>query len=434
MTSPYEDYAKAVTAKFSVVAVVAPEDQLKGPVSDLFKAVAGRLGRGVDVVTEVIDSMGRPDMGVAVDRLLCGHVELKKPGKGSNPERLRGADAKQWGRFKVLPNLIYTDGNEWSLFRSGVIAAGPVRIGAGDITKDGAAAVDATGVAQLEKLLKQFLAWSPQVPKSPRELAALLAPLCRLLREQVLDALDNDSGALAALSVDWRQYLFPESSDEQFADAYAQTLSYALLLARFSGGLSLTTVSAATLLRPQHRLLADTLRILSDPAARAEIHTSVDLLERFVNAIDAVALAKRSKGDPWLYFYEDFLAEYDPKLRKDRGVYYTPGEVVQCQVHLIAELLRARFNASDGFADPSVVTLDPAAGTGTYILGAIDHSISDVSARMGRGMASQPQLWLRAICTPSRCLSAHMQWRTLESHSGSWPMAVPCRPTARTSI
>ncbi|MGH9800520.1 MAG: N-6 DNA methylase, partial [Blastocatellia bacterium] len=89
--------------------------------------------------------------------------------------------------------------------------------------------------------------------------------------------------------------------------------------------------------------------------------------------------------DPWLYFYEDFLAAYDPKLRKDVGAYYTPVEVVRCQVRLIDDLLVNRLNKPLGFADPDVVTLDPAAGTGTYLLGVIEHALNRIEAEQGAG-------------------------------------------------
>jgi predicted helicase len=89
--------------------------------------------------------------------------------------------------------------------------------------------------------------------------------------------------------------------------------------------------------------------------------------------------------DPWLYFYEDFLAAYDPKLRKDAGVYYTPLEVVRAQVRLIDYLLVHRLGKPLGFASPGILTLDPAAGTGTYLLGVIEHALARVEEHHGRG-------------------------------------------------
>jgi len=152
----------------------------------------------------------------------------------------------------------------------------------------------------------------------------------------------------------------------------------------------LSTTQATKTLRPQHGLLAEALKILADEQARTEIATPVAVLERVIGAVDPTALASQwAGGDPWLYFYEDFLAVYDPKMRKDRGVYYTPVPVVRAQIALIGELLETRFNAEFSFVDPNVVTLDPAAGTGTYILAALDHALERVAATQGPGMRAQ---------------------------------------------
>ena len=218
----------------------------------------------------------------------------------------------------------------------------------------------------------------------------MLAPLCRLLRSDVLMALKKPDSNLSLLAADWRRYLFPDADDLQFADAYAQTLTYALLLARLSGrGKGLSIPQAVDTIRTGHRLLADTLNILADPRAREEIKTPVDLLERVIGAIDPAAFIKKSKGEPWLYFYEDFLAAYDPKMRKERGVYYTPVEVVQAQVRLVAQLLEERFDADYSFVSPDVVTLDPGAGTGTYILAALQHGLGQIEAAKGPGMRAK---------------------------------------------
>ena len=384
-------FAAELTAKFAVPLHFNPEDQLKAPMLALLSGAAAALGLTVEVLTEVQDRerAGRPDIGVVAQSLLAGYVELKAPGKGADPTRFKAQDRAQWEKFRDLPNLLYTDGNQWALYRGGERVGRLVRL-AGDVTMDGAAAVEEHDAAAVFDLLRDFLLWQPTAPATPRALAETLAPLCRLLRAEVLAAVQNPESSLAALAVDWRHYLFPDADDAQFADAYAQTLTYALLLARWSGAAALSTTQATQTLRPQHGLLAEALKILADEQARAEIATPVQVLERVIGAVDPAALARQwTGGDPWLYFYEDFLAVYDPKMRKDRGVYYTPVPVVRVQVALIAELLETRFDAEFSFVDPKVVTLDPAAGTGTYILAALDHGLARVAATQGPGMRAQ---------------------------------------------
>jgi hypothetical protein len=380
-------FASEVTTKFALPIEFNPEDQLKGPIAGLLKGIGAALNLPVEVVTEVqTDRLGRPDVGIAVKGLLAGHIELKAPGKGANPDKLKGGDREQWERFKNLPNLIYTDGNDWALYRSGSLSGKMVRL-AGDITAAGPAAIGPADAEAILALLQDFFRWEPIVPASPSALAKMLAPLCRLLRADVLTALQNRESNLSMLAADWRKYLFPDADDYQFADAYAQTLTYALLLARLSGpGAALSIPQAAAAIRTGHRLLADALGILGDPKAREEIETPVSVLERVIGAVDPAALTRKAKGDPWLYFYEDFLAAYDPKMRKDRGVYYTPVEVVQAQVKLAARLLEERFDADYAFVNEKVITLDPGAGTGTYILAALQHGLDRVEQEKGPGM------------------------------------------------
>lgn len=97
-----------------------PEDQLKGPVAEFIQTAADKIGLTAQTQTETHTDEGRPDIGVGVNKLLCGHIELKAPGVGANPTRFKDKHSKeQWEKFKALPNLIYTDGTEWALYRSG---------------------------------------------------------------------------------------------------------------------------------------------------------------------------------------------------------------------------------------------------------------------------------------------------------------------------
>ena len=328
-----------------------------------------------------VEGIGRPDIALDVDGLLCGYVELKAP--EVNIRNLKGRDKKQLNKFRSLPNLIYTNGNDWVLYRDGEPAT-RYRF-SGDVTEDGADAVDERDVEKLSAMLRDFLSWNPIVPTSPKALAESLAPLCHLLRDDVTQALEDPESAISSLAREWRQYLFPEADDAQFADAYAQTLTYALLLARMEGEDHLDISSAAQKLQSGHGLLSQTLTLLADPQAREEIATGVGMLERTITAVDPAALYRKD-ADPWLYFYEDFLAAYDKKLRNDSGVYYTPVEVVRAQVNLVSELLREKLDKEDAFADKDVTVLDPATGTGTYPLAVLDHGLDTAEEKLGAGM------------------------------------------------
>jgi predicted helicase len=84
--------------------------------------------------------------------------------------------------------------------------------------------------------------------------------------------------------------------------------------------------------------------------------------------------------DPWLYFYEDFLQAYDPDLRKDMGVYYTPVPVVKAMVRLVDEALKKGFGLAEGLAHEKVTVLDPAMGTGTFLLATLERALANVAS------------------------------------------------------
>jgi hypothetical protein len=381
------DFADSVKARFTANAAGEPEAQLSGPVSSLLERAGAILGRKIVAKPEskLRDRLGIPDFGILVDGALRGYTELKAPGEGADTSKYKGRNKDQWERFKSQPNIAYTDGNEWCLYQNGK-AAGVLLRFKKDITKHGARAVTESDAEQFQDLITRFLAWSPIVPEQPRDQAALLAPLCRLLRHDVADALRDPDSPLVLLAADWRSLLFPEASDDRFADAYAQTVTFALLLARSEGADVSNLSTAIAALEQGHTLLSRALQVLTDAKSRAEIAPSLLLLQSVINAFPAEAMrGKDGEADPWLYFYEHFLSAYDPKLRKDSGAYYTPVAVVKCQVALVDALLRGELGKSGGFANRDVITLDPAVGTGTYLLGVIEHALTRITEEQGPG-------------------------------------------------
>ena len=386
-TDAIREYADEVAENFSLPVDADPEDQLKLLVGNLIKRVGAVVG-DVNWRTEVHpDNVnGRPDLGITMNGLLVGHVELKRPGMGARPENFTGPNRTQWGRFKELPNLIYTDGSEWSLYHSGKLYWKRVRI-SDDICLGSAALFQQESLAQFDQLLRSFLTWEPIVPGTAQGLAEFLAPLTRILRDEVRAELHHTDSPLQRLATEWGRLLFPGADDDQFADAYAQTLTYALLLAKLEGAENLRPAMAADALRGEHALLAEALSLMEVPSVREKLLMPVELLERAIAAVDSIQFQQHD--DHWLYFYENFLGAYDPKLRKDRGVYFTPVEVVRCQVRLAGEILKTRFSKPLSFADDGVTVLDPAVGTGTYPLAILEHAASAVRELYGPGAVPQ---------------------------------------------
>jgi hypothetical protein len=133
----------------------------------------------------------------------------------------------------------------------------------GNIETAGAALAAPPG---LVGLVGAFLTWEPQPPSTPAQLALTAARLCHLLRDEVTEQVSVANQTLAGLASDWRYLLFPDASDDEFADSYAQAVTFGLLTARvrnidLSQGVS---SAAAKLATQQHSIVGAALRILTD--------------------------------------------------------------------------------------------------------------------------------------------------------------------------
>ncbi|PXA86594.1 DNA methyltransferase [Nostoc sp. 3335mG] len=368
----------------------APEDQLRAPLetylSDLALLAGYNTGRVILVgETSLADLKTRPDYAVTVDGALVGFIEVKAPGKGADPRKFTDKhDKAQWDRLKSLPNLIYTDGNGFSLWQNGELVDQIVRFN-GDVETSGASLQAPAGILPL---VTSFLAWAPIAPKSVSELARVSARLCRLLRDEVSEQMEAGNDALTGLADDWRKLLFPTASDSEFADGYAQAVTFGLLVARARNiGLAQGIDAAAAELRKTSSLIGTALRLLTDQAENREaLKTSLATLTRVLDKVDWDKVSK-GKSDAWLYFYEDFLEVYDNALRKKTGSYYTPPEVVTAMVGLVDEALRSpdRFDRAQGLASKDVTIADPAVGTGTYLLGILRSIAKTIEGDQGEG-------------------------------------------------
>jgi hypothetical protein len=219
--------------------------------------------------------------------------------------------------------------------------------------------------------------------------------LCRYLREEVIEVLEHErvTGAgrpFTTLAEEWRELLFPRmTEDAKFADAYAQTITFALLLARNAGvafeGRDLPTIGRQ--LGKQYALIGRALAVLSYPAA-ADRLMIIETLRRVIGAVDWGQLEADS-ADVHTTLYETFLQEYDPALRRLSGSYYTPDRLARSMVRFTHEILREKLNRPWGYADDDVIVVDPAMGTGTFLVEVVNLVAETVAARQGEGARDQ---------------------------------------------
>ena len=328
-----------------------------------------------------------------VDGVLTGYVELKAPGKNIDPASFakKSHEYKQWQRLRNLPNLLYTNGTEWRLYRYGE----PV------LTSTGYDAVHMHGSFSghgtlsapdaLATFFLNFLRWVPAPITSADQLVETLAPLAALLREEMLLGLsaqektykaeqakakkegEEDSvfpPPLVGLRKDWRDTLAPSTSNEEFADSFAQTVVFSLVVALSEGhDLSLETFSTmAGRLRSQHGLLGNALGLLTEHLdEKSSLYNALAVIVRVMGAASWADISG-GKSDVYLHLYEHFLKVYNPEQRKKTGSYYTPVEVVDQMVRLVDDALRTYLGKEHGLASEGVSVIDPAMGTGTYPL------------------------------------------------------------------
>lgn len=180
-----EDYNR--TAREKLLGPGDREAAIRGPIEGLLGAAGRAVGVHAVFHDEVQDPERhvRPDYGVSVAGAITGYVEIKAPGRSVDPSLLRGHDLRQWDRQKDLPNLLYTNGVEWRLYRDSEPVGSPVRLA--EVKLGVADFLAASG--EFESLLRDFLTWKPAPITTVSRLVRAVAPLTRLLRGEVLDSL-----------------------------------------------------------------------------------------------------------------------------------------------------------------------------------------------------------------------------------------------------
>ncbi|MGI9305691.1 MAG: N-6 DNA methylase, partial [Gammaproteobacteria bacterium] len=391
MPASVRQYLKEISA----VGAEATEHSYRSPLEIFLKTLAGDAAktRKTGKLTVLHEPsrkkyIGAPDFlilnngGAAV-----GCVECKNP--GDNLDALAGG--KQVKKYAALsPNIILTDYYRFILLREGKIAD-DIKL----TKKSGAKELQAA-----EELLHAFFAAEAQSIGDAKELAAALALRCAPLRDALVEILPDDKSKLSGLFKSFQQTIYRELDGAQFADALAQTLVYGLLMAKLkaSDGEKLDLYNAEKHIPQNFALIGEIVGFLKE-LRRAEYQSVQYLTESVlaaVNAMDERAVAdsmayKKNTGgeDPYLNFYETFLAAYDAEMKKSRGVYYTPPSVARFIVRAADDILRRDFGLAKGLGDPKVTALDFAAGTGTFMLEMFRQIFGEASPAQRRALARE---------------------------------------------
>lgn len=403
-----EEYLNKVNTRFKTG--LAREHSYRGDLQTLLETLAP----DVLVTNEPARiACGAPDYIITKQHLPIGYIEAKDLGADLNSP----AYQEQFERYRQsLPNLIITDYLHFQLFRNGQQVTS---LTIGHLHKN-------TIVPHPEQfpafihLIREFCTYTGQTISSPSTLSKMMAAKARLLANVIEKALisaeqgknqsESDDLTLRDQYRSFQQILIHDITEKEFADMYAQTIAYGMFAARLHDPTveTFTRHKAAQLIPHTNPFLRKLFQYIAGYDLDDRITWIVEALADIFSATDVSGLLKdfgkaTQQHDPIIHFYETFLSEYDPALRKSRGVWYTPEPVVQFIVRAVDDILKTEFHVPQGLADTGhikievpdaegkkgervvhrVQILDPAAGTGTFLAGVIKHIHKSFEGQQG---------------------------------------------------
>jgi len=355
-------------------------------------------------------SCGAPDYILTKQEIPVGFIEAKDIGDKDLEGLKKTGNKEQFDRYKAsLNNLIFTDYINFYLYREGEFVT---KISIAEITDKGIKPLT-DNFLLFENLIKDFCSHIGQTINSPKKLAEMMAGKARLLSDIIKKSITSDednqeNSTLKEQMKAFKEILIHDITPKSFADVYAQTIAYGMFAARLNDPTleNFSRQEAAELIPRSNPFLRKLFGYIAGPDIDDRIKWVVENLADIFLACNVEDILKNygkstKTEDPIIHFYETFLSEYDPKLRKARGVWYTPAPVVNFIVRAVDDVLKNEFDLPQGLADTSktitksntqnldkrsstgykqieqevhkVQILDPATGTGTFLAEVIKH-------------------------------------------------------------
>ena len=378
MNDLFASYIRSVSEKFS-----RPETSEMGYRTD-FEILIKGIFESIKVSRIDHDPRAsggnKPDFVILKSDIPILYIEAKDI--GTSLDKIEKSE--QMARYYGYANLVLTDYLEFRFYRNGVQYCPPIKIGECDGQTRAITAIERNN-----ELLSRTLLEFPQSYKEPiksgEHLAKIMGGKAQRIRDNLnhfLEAKSDKNEELKRIYAAIRELLVHDLSLEKFADMYAQTLVYGLFVARFYDDTpeTFSRQEARDLIPASNPFLQHFFDHIAGPNFDKRLSHIVDeLCEVFSHANVKDLVEEYTQEDAIIHFYEDFLREYDPELRKKMGAYYTPLPVVNFIVRSVDKILRDSFSLASGLADTAklpdgkhrVQILDPAVGTGTFISAAI---------------------------------------------------------------
>jgi predicted helicase len=329
-----------------------------------------------------VDGLGAPDFTVNQSQkaTVVGYIENKKIDENLN----KILKSKQIEKYqKLSENLILTDYLEWIwLYKDNDPVR--VRLCESDELTNKKLKLNPKKANELYNLIQNFYSIEAAKITTAKELAQKLARPSVEIKKYLIQEIDfqaktenqDQRDELYGVYEIFRDGLFEDLSSRDFADGFAQMLTYSVFLAKLNTNETLTLSNVKNSIPEAFSLIKTLdkfLDLLSENRHR-QIKWAVENILSVINNIDSLAIGESlgskfgdEEKDPYIYFYEDFLREYDSEVRMDRGVYYTPPAVVQFIVNRVSQLLEEDFELVGGIKNSQVKILDFACGTGTFL-------------------------------------------------------------------
>lgn len=317
---------------------------------------------------------GQPDFRVSYQGLNIGYIENKKVGTDLNQLSKKDQILKY---LELNPNLMLTDylnfvwvgkdeNNEPLIKRKISIAS------LDELSKP--LKPNPQTERDLIELFKSFFNHEAAPITNAKDFANALSAPTKYLKDALIQY--QKDRQVSSIFNNFKEYLYEELSFEDFSDAFAQTLTYSLFLAKLNHPFEKINLDNVRSSIPKNfaviREMADFLKKLD---AIKEIQWLLNEILSLINHVDMDSIIKdlNDDKDPYLHFYETFLSAYDPKLRESKGVYYTPDSVVKFIINALDSLLKTHFKDAplglkSALDNKNIKLLDFATGTGTFLL------------------------------------------------------------------
>ncbi len=331
---------------------------------------------------------GNPDFRIWDGRQkIIGYIEAKDLGVDLD----RVEDSEQLERYlSTFPNVILTNFTEFRLYRNGERIE-KISIARPFVIKKLSTVPPLENEDKLFELLERFLDFSLPKTYTAKTLAVELAKRTKFLKDEIVsEELKLGTKSIHGFYDAFKEFLIAGINESEFADLYSQTITYGLFAARLRAEKDFNRKLAYSYIPKSIGILRDVFKFISLEDLPQQMEIIIDDIAEVLNVADAKKILDQyyheGKGsDPVLHFYETFLSVYDPKTREKRGVYYTPEPVVSFIVSSLHQILKDKFNISDGLASKNVTLLDPAGGTLSFLAKAIETAVEEFESKYGKG-------------------------------------------------